>query len=801
MFSRSLTVLLTVVTLFLLSAPLQAQYRTRFPLPAGDATDSLGVNIHFTDPQPGEMERLAAAGFRWIRMDFAWDQIERQKGVYDFTAYDRLLQALEPHGIRALFILDYGNALYQPGAPSTPEARAAFVRFVTAAVQRFRGRGILWEMWNEPNLAQFWQPSPNPDDYAALAEAVGRAIRATAPEEWYIGPAVSGMDFAFLEKCFQKGLLRYWDAVSVHPYRSMAPETVLPDYLRLRTLIDRYAPGGKQIPIISGEWGYSELYAGLDIEKQARYIVRQALTNLQAGIRVSIWYDWKDDGTDPKEPEHHFGTVFPDLRPKPAYRAFQTLCQTLQGFRFNKRLALDAPEDFCLLFRKGDEVRLVVWTTARSPRTVRLPTRMDRFLLIGPQGEPEAGAGDGQTVTLTDAPRYIVPQGTSAALRDAVLWPALPLQIVLDPDTPLLARSPLFAPLNDARSPLRRAGARIIVQNLSAGPVPLQVATATVSQDRGAALRLTTDRWAQETADRSEAPRRFRVILQLPDREPLVQETQVISAAPLRLTLLPALAGTLAAEIENPGRRPFSGALVVRVQDRSFQQQVTLKADEISRRVTFSLPEPLPREYRIAAQLTAARTPFPALAIAPLRVRVLDDFTLFPAGSELPADSYRLLKDGDPKVHAAIRAEIQKPPEGLPLTEIGALRVTYEFAPGWKFFRLAPQDRQAEPLPDHPVAFGCWVYGDGSGNFLRIRFTDRTGQTFQPDYGPIDWKGWRYVTFPLDGQKSGHWGGADDGTVHYPIRLDTVLLVDSAGGRGGRGEVWVTGFTVTYRTP
>jgi hypothetical protein len=36
-------------------------------VPAG-----LGVNIHFTDAQPGEFDMLAQAGFRWIRMDFAW---------------------------------------------------------------------------------------------------------------------------------------------------------------------------------------------------------------------------------------------------------------------------------------------------------------------------------------------------------------------------------------------------------------------------------------------------------------------------------------------------------------------------------------------------------------------------------------------------------------------------------------------------------------------------------------------------------------------------------------------------------
>lgn len=34
--------------------------------------ESLGVNIHFIDPKPGELEMIAAAGFRWVRTDFIW---------------------------------------------------------------------------------------------------------------------------------------------------------------------------------------------------------------------------------------------------------------------------------------------------------------------------------------------------------------------------------------------------------------------------------------------------------------------------------------------------------------------------------------------------------------------------------------------------------------------------------------------------------------------------------------------------------------------------------------------------------
>src|SRR5438270_13822769 len=70
-------------------------------LPSTPLPNGIGVNIHFTDPRPGEMEMLAAAGFKWLRMDLGWSGIERNKGVYDFAAYDRLVAAPEKHGMKA----------------------------------------------------------------------------------------------------------------------------------------------------------------------------------------------------------------------------------------------------------------------------------------------------------------------------------------------------------------------------------------------------------------------------------------------------------------------------------------------------------------------------------------------------------------------------------------------------------------------------------------------------------------------------------------------------------------------------
>ena len=56
------------------------------------------------------------------------------------------------------------------------------------------------------------------------------------------------------------------------------PETVAFDYARLRKLIDQYAPKGKTIPIISGEWGYSSAWKTLSTRpKQGKMLPRELL--------------------------------------------------------------------------------------------------------------------------------------------------------------------------------------------------------------------------------------------------------------------------------------------------------------------------------------------------------------------------------------------------------------------------------------------------------------------------------------------------------------------------------------------
>jgi hypothetical protein len=387
-----MTTLLTVLVVLVLLISLAAAAQ----LPSVTVPDGLGVNIHFTGEPARDLDMIQAAGFKFIRMDFAWSAIEKTKGAYDFKEYDILTDALAKRGIRALYILDYSNPLYETDQSVRTEAgRKAFASFAAAAANRYRGRGILWELWNEPNIG-FWKPQPSADDYMALAKAVFPALRKADPGSTCVAPATSGVPFDFLEKCFRQGVLDLVDAVTVHPYRHAGPETVAEDYARLRELIVKYRPDRRNVPIISGEWGYSSVWVDFDAKRQGQYLPREFLINLSQGVPLSIWYDWHDDGPDPHEAEHHFGTVTLDYKPKPAYRAMERLVRALKGMRFVKRLQ-SMPDDYLLLFSDSSRSTIAAWTTGE---------------------EHEIEPAPGLKVKITGDPRYVrVTKAARAGLK------------------------------------------------------------------------------------------------------------------------------------------------------------------------------------------------------------------------------------------------------------------------------------------------------------------------------------------------------------------------------------------------
>ena len=378
--------------------------------------DSLGINPFFGGKvRDDELNMISAAGFHWARLDLGWATSETAKGVYAFSGYDPLIAALTKRNIKIIFILDYSNPLYDDGqSPHSDEAVQAFANWSAAAVKYFSGHGFIFETYNEPNQSESWKPHANVDQYVKLANAVGAAVRQSSPNEILVGAATSFFDFKFLETCFQGGTLQYWNAVSLHPYRNEAPESVDRDYIKLRNLIDKYAPG-KNIPIISSEWGYSTTV--IDEPTQANYVVRFLLLNSANNVYPSIVYTWRD-GPSPTYSQHHYGMVrnqyfvgrTPPYDTKPLYDAIKTFSTVLNGFHYTKRDTIGDGTYLLTFKNQAGGTILVAWAPAGDTQ-VDIPLGNGLYNIISENGtiisQPEATQSK-LTLTIGAAPIYLV---------------------------------------------------------------------------------------------------------------------------------------------------------------------------------------------------------------------------------------------------------------------------------------------------------------------------------------------------------------------------------------------------------
>lgn len=681
-------------------------------LPEPTVPLGLGVNIHFTQFGPGEAARFAEAGYGLARMDLTWGRVEREKGRYDFSDYDRLTNELEQLGVRPLYILDYANRHYDGGvAPHTEEGRAAFARFAAAAAKRFHGRGVIWEIWNEPNLDGFWKPKASAEDYAKLALATVRAMRAADPDAVIVAPGSSGFPWAFFETMFAAGLLEHIDGVSVHPYRPNMPETAAADYVRLRGLIARYAsPEKRMLPILSSEWGYSTREGGdISETKQAQYIVREWLSNMASGVNVSIFYDWKDDGPDPRENEHRFGTVRQDLTPKPSFESAKALIGALRGYTYRHRLVGKTDRHWKLLFQKGDsdEIAVVEWIADPAASDADQMPRVSRIA--------------------SDSPEFL-PLRRLAAVR----WPAGPLAESAEAPAALLVE---VAPLGGKPATVALRG----LEGSGAFHVPAESAVSRVLSlpigPQGFASRVLDPKlaWNDEALPAVDpiavvrwdavsiqvAPRGESLVLAIlnPTRRAFQATFEVADATRTRATAGVAIAkGTERGEVALP--RP-SGVLTVRIKEGDRPAEALLKA-------RFEPLRPFPAHFQ---------------------------YTLFVEN------------------HGQAPRPLDPTAEGL--------AVPYVFDKGWRYATITPARENA--IPDGAQALVLWVEADGSGDALRSRIRDRTGQTFQVDLGRLEWKGWRAVTIDLERlDVSSHWGGVNDGVPHPPLAWEGLLLIDSA---------------------
>ncbi len=312
----------------------------------------VGVQFHgtwsdYTDEQRLQtLDKLAAAGVRWIRLDVGWAAFQEQgPGSYSrwyVDLVDRLVDAARARGIRVLATLWMTPSWANGGAGTMvpPDDDDAYARMAAWAAAHFRGRVAAWEVWNEPNLDYFFRGSA--ERYARLLKLAYPSFKSGDPHALVVLGGPVNNDVAWLDAVYRAGAKGSFDVMATHPYQAPAdlpPETpdngtiwTLSHVAAVHALMGRYGDGDKPIWFTEFGWSSHENWAGVEnwnrgvtLEKQADYLVR-TIKYVGANfpyVTNIFWYNERNNAGGGAQYDN-YGLLNRDLSPKPAYLALKS---------------------------------------------------------------------------------------------------------------------------------------------------------------------------------------------------------------------------------------------------------------------------------------------------------------------------------------------------------------------------------------------------------------------------------------------------------------------------------------------
>lgn len=196
-------------------------------------SDIIGMSTADINKTLDEMQSL---GVQNVRILLPWNNIEPAPGYWNWSTVDTLVNAAADRNMGILGVLNATPAWAVPaGAPavaSPPADNTQYAQFVSAVAERYAGKVSAYEVWNEPNAAPSWYPTPDPAAYTRLLQAAYPAIKAADPDATVIGgvvgwvtdtPGLAINAASYVQGMYDNGAQGYFDALSFHPYQYQVP--------------------------------------------------------------------------------------------------------------------------------------------------------------------------------------------------------------------------------------------------------------------------------------------------------------------------------------------------------------------------------------------------------------------------------------------------------------------------------------------------------------------------------------------------------------------------------------------------
>jgi xylan 1,4-beta-xylosidase len=358
---------------------------------------SVGADYPGTTSRPANLAQLKTAvdelGFRYVRFhdifSDALGTVRQVNGrfVYDFSGIDQLYDALRARGIRPFVELGFTpkamatsaqTIFYWKGNTSHPQPGPwvdlidAFMRHLVQRYGLDEIRQWRFEVWNEPNLAGFWEQADQ-NAYFELYAATARAIKHVDADIQVGGPATAGAAWVPELLAYCKAHDAPVDFITTHTYGveegfldeyghadrklSPNPDSIVGDVRRVRHEIDTSAYPG--LPLYITEWSTS--YSPRDRVHDSYISASWILTKLHATrgyAQAMSYWTYSDLFEEPGPPtapfEGGFGLMTPEGIRKPAWFAYKYL----HALRGNE---IPSSDDAVMAATDGTQTAVLVW--------------------------------------------------------------------------------------------------------------------------------------------------------------------------------------------------------------------------------------------------------------------------------------------------------------------------------------------------------------------------------------------------------------------------------------------------------
>jgi len=290
-----------------------------------------------------QLDAIARTGVGVVRRDAFWSSVEPTAPVggvhrYTWTKLDAVIAALARHGLRWYPILDYATpwsgVIDWKSAPANPDDFAAYA---AAFARRYGTGGSFWtlhpelsplpvtsyEVWNEPNLDDFWPDAVGAGDrYADLFAVTAPALRAADPAGRVVVGGLSPTNLVtFLDavEARRPGLIASADAVAFHPYGTTWTNTGA-RIAMLRDWLDAHGAARLPIEITETGWATPPLLEETRAARMATVV--EGLPASSCDVTRFIAHTWLTPDVDASDPNDYFGIANADTSLKPTGVAF-----------------------------------------------------------------------------------------------------------------------------------------------------------------------------------------------------------------------------------------------------------------------------------------------------------------------------------------------------------------------------------------------------------------------------------------------------------------------------------------------